>query len=105
MKKNRPAHLLSVLCEPARRDRLASMIFKSGKTLGIRVGLSERVKLPRRETTISTSGGDVSVKLADFDGSTILFPEYDDMVHAMNQANRSYDDIYFEIQCALRKES
>jgi uncharacterized protein (DUF111 family) len=103
MKKNRPAHLLSVLCEPDKRDKLAKVIFESGKTLGIRVSSAGRVKLARRQITVATSGGDVSVKVAENEGRKYLFPEYDDMAKAMKKANLGYDDIYFEIQQVVRK--
>jgi uncharacterized protein (DUF111 family) len=79
-------------------------LFSSGKTLGIRLSQSSRMKLPRKQMTVSTSGGDVSVKIAELDGRKMIFPEYDDMVRAMKKAQASYDDIYFEIQSALRKE-
>jgi hypothetical protein len=102
MKKSRPAHLLSVLCEPDKKDKLAKTIFGSGKTLGIRAGQSSRLKLPRRQITVATSGGDVAVKVAELDGRKLIFPEHDDMARAMKRANVNYDDIYFEIQRAVR---
>jgi uncharacterized protein (TIGR00299 family) protein len=104
MKKNRPAHLLSVLCEPDKKDKLAKAILGTGSTLGIRVGSSGRLKLARKQVTIATSGGDVAVKIAMLDNRKLFFPEYDDVARAMNKANASYDDIYFEIQRALRKD-
>jgi pyridinium-3,5-bisthiocarboxylic acid mononucleotide nickel chelatase len=104
MKKNRPGHLLSVLCEPDKKDKLAKIIFGSGNTLGIRVGSNSRMKLPRKQITVPTSGGDVSVKVAELDGRKLIFPEHDDMTKAMKKTALSYDDIYFEIQRAIRKE-
>jgi uncharacterized protein (DUF111 family) len=104
MKKNRPAHLLSVLCEPDKKDKLAGVIFGTGTTLGIRIGSASRLKLARRQITVPTSGGDVSVKVAEIGGRKLIFPEHDDMARAMKKANANYDDIYFEIQSATRKE-
>ena len=104
MKKNRPAHLLSVLCEPDKKDKLAKVIFGTGTTLGIRMGTASRLKLARRQITVATSGGDVSVKVAEIEGRRLIFPEHDDMARAMKKANASYDDIYFEIQRAIRAE-
>jgi pyridinium-3,5-bisthiocarboxylic acid mononucleotide nickel chelatase len=104
MKKNRPAHLLSVLCEPDKKDKLARIIFGSGRTLGIRCSSSARIKLPRLQIIVKTSGGDVSVKVAKLDGKKLIFPEFDDMSRAMKKAGLSYDDIYFEVQRAIRKE-
>lgn len=104
MKKNRPAHLLSVLCEVDKKDKLAKVIFGSGKTLGIRVGSSARMKLPRLQIIVPTTGGDVSVKVAKLDGKRLIFPEFDDMLRAMKKTGLSYDDLYFEIQRVIRKE-
>jgi uncharacterized protein (TIGR00299 family) protein len=104
MKKNRPGHLLSVLCEADKKDKLARIIFGSGKTLGIRVSSSSRLKLPRLQIIVPTSGGDVAVKVANLDDKKLIFPEFDDMSRAMKKAGMSYDDIYFEIQSAMRKE-
>ncbi len=104
MKKNRPGHLLSVLCEADKKDKLARIIFRSGKTLGIRVSSGSRLKLPRLQIIVPTSGGDVSVKVANLDNEKLIFPEFDDMSRAMKKAGMSYDDIYFEIQRAIRKE-
>jgi pyridinium-3,5-bisthiocarboxylic acid mononucleotide nickel chelatase len=104
MKKNRPGHMLSVLCETDKKDKLAKIIFGSGNTLGIRVGSSSRMKLPRKQITVPTSGGDISVKVAELDGRKLIFPEHDDMAKAMNKSAQSYEDLYFEIQRAIRKE-
>lgn len=104
MKKNRPAHLLTLLCESDKKDKLAKMVFARGLTLGIRVRETSRMKLKRRELKISTSGGEVVVKLGSFDGTSIILPEFDDMTEAMRQSGKSYDDIYFEIRQSMGKE-
>jgi uncharacterized protein (TIGR00299 family) protein len=105
MKKNRPGQLLTVLCKHENLDKVAGIVFRRGLTLGIRVKTVPRIKLHREETVVSTSGGDVSVKIAHLDDMEMIFPEYDDMVKAMRKTDRSYDDIYFEIQSNLRKET
>jgi uncharacterized protein (DUF111 family) len=74
-------------------------------TLGIRVETRSRIKLVRRETTVSTSAGEIAVKIATLDGRDIIFPEFDDMMMAMKNTDASYEDVYYEIKEALRKES
>jgi len=64
-----------------------------------------RIKLFKEETTIATSGGDVSVKIGHLDKREIIFPEYDDMAKAMKNIDKSYDDIFFEILSELKKET
>ena len=104
MKKNRPGHLLTLLCESDKKDKLAKMVFVRGLTLGIRVRETSRIKLKRRELKIATSGGEVAVKIGNFDGTSIILPEFDDMTEAMRQSGKSYDDIYFEIRQSMGKE-
>ncbi|MEE9553180.1 MAG: nickel pincer cofactor biosynthesis protein LarC [candidate division Zixibacteria bacterium] len=104
MKKNRPGHLLTLLCELEKKDKLAKMVFTRGLTLGIRIREISRMKLKRKELKITTSGGEVAVKVGSFDGTSILLPEFDDMAEAMRQSGKSYDDIYFEIKQSMGKE-
>ena len=104
MKKNRPGHLLSVLCESNKKNELANTILRSGTTLGIRISTIGRIKLARKEKIIKTSGGNVSIKIAHLDGRELIFPEHDEMLKAMKKSKLGYDDIYFEIQRAIKKE-
>ena len=105
MKKNRPGHLLTVLCDNDQKDKLGRIIFERGMTLGMRVRTVSRMKLKRKTVQVDTSGGRVSVKVADLDGRSLIFPEYDDMAAAMRKSGKSYEDILFEIKSNLRKES
>ncbi len=105
MKKNRSGHLLTVLCQPDKMNKLAKIIFAMGMTLGIRVETRSRIKLDRREVTVSTSSGEIRVKIATLDGRDIIFPEFDDMITVMKNTNRGYEDVYFEIKEKLGKES
>ena len=105
MKKNRPAQILSVICEISDERKLADFIFKSGVTLGIRHSRVERWKLNREEKTISTKYGAIPVKLASYDGKLLYFPEYDFVAEAAAKGKCKFDDIYFEIISELRKEN
>jgi uncharacterized protein (TIGR00299 family) protein len=105
MKKNRPGHLLTILCNIDKKDKLAAIVFEQGMTLGVRVREVSRMKLKRRIVKIVTSGGEVSVKVADLDGRNLIFPEFDDMASASEKSGKSYEDIFYEIRSNLRKES
>src|SRR6266511_623673 len=63
MKKNRPAVMLSALCEEATRDTLAEIILTETTAFGIRMDRVRRLKLARRMTTVSTEFGEISIKL------------------------------------------
>ncbi|MEE8417345.1 MAG: hypothetical protein V3S06_01640, partial [candidate division Zixibacteria bacterium] len=59
----------------------------------------------RKEVTVPTLAGEIRVKIATLDGRDIILPEFDDMIMAMKNTNRCYEDVYFEIREVLRKES
>jgi uncharacterized protein (TIGR00299 family) protein len=80
MKKNRPATLLAVICEPAKRDSIAKIILQETTTIGVRYHAIQRVILPRESKTVKTRFGEVTVKfVAQPDGSKRATPEYDDL--------------------------
>ena len=105
MKKNRPGQMLSVLCEPENEMKLTGIIFSSGATLGLRRKQVKRWKLPREDKLINTEYGEIPVKLAYYEGKLLYFPEYESVAKAARQAEKSFDDVYFEIISQLRKES
>lgn len=79
MKKNRPATLLSVICEPANTEAVSNIIFEETSTIGVRIDIRKRMCLPRKIVTIDTEYGPIHVKLA-LRGEEIvnIQPEYED---------------------------
>jgi uncharacterized protein (TIGR00299 family) protein len=77
MKKGRPGILMTVLAEPALRDRLAAIIFAESTTIGVRFHPVSRIKLERRIVTVETRFGAIRVKISG-DGPATISPEYDD---------------------------
>ena len=79
MKKNRPATLISVLCQPAHVEALEKILFRETSTLGVRRHPVERHCLERRIETVETPYGSVRVKIGLLpDGSIKRSPEYED---------------------------
>jgi uncharacterized protein (DUF111 family) len=79
MKKGRPGVILSVLAEPAARERIASIIFAETSTIGLRFYPVSRFKLDRRVVEAETRFGTIRVKLSgDAVQPATLAPEYDD---------------------------
>jgi uncharacterized protein (TIGR00299 family) protein len=105
MKKNRPGQMLSVICNFDDERRLADMIFGSGCTLGIRRNRINRWKLARKEIKVNTAYGEIPVKLANYDGKVLYFPEFDYVARAAAAHKKNFDEIYFEILSLLRKET
>ena len=79
MKKNRPANILSVLCQESEAAQLESLIFAETTTLGIRKYKVEREELQRSFEKISTPYGEVTVKCAYKDGKLLkMAPEFEE---------------------------
>ncbi|HEY3535643.1 MAG TPA: nickel pincer cofactor biosynthesis protein LarC [Pedococcus sp.] len=80
MKKGRPAHTVSVLCPPAARDALRSVIFRQTTTLGVREHPVERHSLRRDWRAVPVREGQVRVKVSLDDAGLVVHatPEYED---------------------------
>jgi uncharacterized protein (DUF111 family) len=88
MKKGRVGTLLSVLCKPIDAPRFEELLFRETSTLGVRTRTEQRRTLERSHITVSTSYGDVRIKIAALDGLvTHAQPEYEDC-HASALAHR-----------------
>ena len=78
MKKGRPAHVLTVLVDPARAAALAEVVFRETSTFGIRRSVRPRWKLARESRTIESRWGPVRVKIGDLgDGRRRIAAEYE----------------------------
>ena len=79
MKKGRPAVMVSVLVEEARRAAVTRVLFAETTTLGVRRRGVERDVLGRELRTVETRYGSVRVKVALLDGAEVgAQPEHDD---------------------------
>lgn len=84
MKKNRPATLLSVICETDSTEKLAAIVFAETSTLGMRVHQAERRVLARTISEVETPYGKIRVKQSE-NGS--YAPEFDDCRRAAMEHN------------------
>jgi uncharacterized protein (TIGR00299 family) protein len=95
MKKGRPGVQLTVLCEEGGRDRLIDVLFEETTTLGVRVGLEERVELERWTEKVETRFGAIQVKRARLrDGRIKTAPEYEACRRAAAAARAPIRDVY-----------
>ena len=79
MKKNRPGTLLTVLCKAQDTQSLMDLIFAETTTIGARTYNAKRRVLPRETVTVTTTFGDVRMKVASVNGHIRqATPEYDD---------------------------
>ena len=64
MKKSRPGTLLSVLCKPEDRERMAQIVFAETSTLGLRMYTAERRVQSSRWVDVRTPHGSVRMKVS-----------------------------------------
>ena len=79
MKKGRPGVVLTVLVEPAARERMAEIIFAETSSIGLRFHPVSRLKLDRRIIEATTRFGTIRVKVSGHPAHPMtLSAEYDD---------------------------
>ena len=106
MKKQRPAVMLSVLCEEEKVAPLAHIIFENTTAFGLRVEKIVRLKLARRIETVRTEFGEVAVKIGSR-GSEVLqvAPEFESCRAVAERSGVALKKIYEEAVSAWRANS
>jgi len=80
MKKNRPATMISILCEAKNRDKLKELLYIETTTLGVRVREVERECLERKFVKVATQIGEIDVKIGLLNGKQVnAMPEFDQL--------------------------
>ena len=83
MKKDRPATMVSILCDNVRKDRILELLYRETSTLGVRIRQVEREALEREIVTVNTRFGAVDVKIGRLDGLVVnAMPEYEQVKSA-----------------------
>ena len=93
MKKTRPGTLVTVLCDPEDRVRMAELIFRCSTTLGIRHRTYNRMILDRRVVKEDTEFGPIRRKYAEGYGVSRSKYEYDDLAEAAKKNGKSVREI------------
>jgi hypothetical protein len=79
MKKNRPGHLLTIICPSEKLPLVTEFLLKETTTLGLRWHEEERAKTDREILSKETKYGKIHFKLAKWEGRVVnLSPEYED---------------------------
>jgi hypothetical protein len=80
MKKNRPATMISILCENDKREIFTELLYTETSTLGVRIKEIERSCLSREMIKVKTDFGEIDVKIANYNGATVnAKPEYEQL--------------------------
>lgn len=102
MKKFRPGTLLTVLCRPADRERLAGRLLAETTTFGLRWHECRREELERRHLPLETRFGTVQVKAGLRDGRLLkVRPEFEECRRAAEAAGVGVDEVYREVEAAI----
>ncbi len=79
MKKNRPGHLLTIICSSEKLPSVTGFLLRETTTLGLRWHEEERAKTDREILIKETKYGKIRFKLARWEGRAVnLSPEYED---------------------------
>lgn len=97
-KKGRPAHVLTVLCDPARAHKLKDVITSETGTLGVRASTWRRWPSTRSFVTVKVGGIPVRVKVSP----QRYKAEHDDAVSAAARLGRPSREIASEAEEAAR---
>lgn len=99
MKKNRPATLISILCEISEIEKFINLLIDETTTIGIRIRETERICLEREISKITTKFGEVSIKTARFGEKIVnLKPEFEDLKKIARRENLPLREIEAEIR-------
>src|SRR4030043_279974 len=102
MKKNRPGHLLTVICPSEKLPSITEFLLRETTTLGLRWHEEERAKTDREILPLQTRYGRIRFKLARWEGKVInLSPEYEDCKRLALEKRVPLKEIYEE----ARKEA
>jgi uncharacterized protein (TIGR00299 family) protein len=96
MKKNRPAFVLSVLCESSARDAVVTVLLRETTTLGVRLTTVQRAALTRAIQTVETPYGAVRIKIADWPQQQLhrAVPEYSDVERRAQESGATLREVY-----------
>lgn len=101
MKKQRPGTLITVLCDPASRDRILDLLFQETTTFGVREALTTRTILQRAFESVETAYGPVRIKIGTWKGKQVTSsPEFEDCVTLAATNKVPVRAVYEAARCA-----
>lgn len=93
MKKGRPGHVLTVLCEPSREAELARLILLHTATIGLRVRRCGKYFLTPGSSTAQTPWGPVRIKTAEGFGVKKCKAEFEDAAAIARETGVPLSDV------------
>lgn len=103
MKKNRPAYILSVLCEKRLETHMINMIYKITTTAGIRRQAIKRYIAEREFVEIDIDGFKAKVKKLNLLGSVKYMPEWSSCEEIAEKLDKTALEVYCNIKATIDK--
>lgn len=94
MKKNRPATLLTVLCDPPLRAAMEEILFRHTTSIGIRCQEMQRTKLEREIQEFITPLGPAKVKICSYRNELYCYPEHESVAEIAQASGLGYSEVY-----------
>ena len=104
MKKGRPGHVITVLCDPAREEQLARAVLRETATNGLRARRWNKYFLTPGRETVETPFGSIRIKTAQGWDIAHRKPEYDDVAAAAHRAGVPFAQVWEAALIAAKKE-
>jgi len=99
MKKNRPAHILSIIVYEQNLKEILEVLFSEATTLGVRIREIKRLRLAQQNFIAETKYGKIRVKVGIFKGEIKnIAPEYEDCNKMAKQHQVPLKEIYEEVK-------
>jgi uncharacterized protein (TIGR00299 family) protein len=95
MKKGRPAHVVSAICDPALVEPISTVLLGETGSLGIRATTVARWPQQRVEASVNVDGYDIGIKVA---ANGRVKVEYDDAVRAARALGRPLREVLAEAE-------
>jgi len=95
MKKNRPAVMVTVICQEEEGDSLASLLLRESSTLGVRISQVQRLKAQRVFERVETPIGSMLIKIKRLGDRVIsAAPEYDECQRLALEQDLPFEEVY-----------
>ncbi len=97
MKKNRPGHLVTVICPSEKLASVTEFLLRETTTIGLRWHEEERAKTDREIVPRQTKYGKIRFKLARWEGKVVnVSPEYEDCKRLALEKGVSLKEVFEE---------
>jgi len=106
MKKNRPAHMLSIIVYEQNLKEILEVLFSESTTLGVRLREIKRLRLAQQNFIAETKYGKIKVKVGMFKGEIKnIAPEYEDCKKMAKQHQVPLKEVYEEVKKVIQLTS